>query len=131
MLGSIAFHPTYKLCWVRRLGEAKRNPTNSVKCWVPLHFTQPTNYAGFVGWVKRSATQQSRVKCVVTLHWVHPTRLCDRSGFVVRRLGEAKRHPTNSVKCWVPLHFTQPTNYAGFVGWVKRSATQQIRSNVG
>ncbi|TVU55606.1 MAG: hypothetical protein EA414_00755, partial [Arthrospira sp. PLM2.Bin9] len=72
-------------------------------------------------------TQQSRVKCVVTLHWVHPTRLCDRSGFVVRRLGKAKRHPTNSVKCWVPLHFTQPTNYAGFVGWVKGSATQQSR----
>ncbi|BAI89414.1 hypothetical protein NIES39_C05480 [Arthrospira platensis NIES-39] len=31
---------------------------------------------------------------MVTLHWVHPTRLCDRSGFVVRRLGKAKRHPT-------------------------------------
>ena len=29
-----------------------------------------------------------------------------------RRLGKAKRHPTNSVKCWVTLNFTQPTNYA-------------------
>ncbi|MFO7032258.1 hypothetical protein B9T07_20505 [Limnospira fusiformis CCALA 023] len=47
-----------------------------------------------VGWVKRSATQQSRVKCWVTLHSVHPTKLCDRSGFV----GWVKRSATQQIR---------------------------------
>ncbi|BAI89411.1 hypothetical protein NIES39_C05450 [Arthrospira platensis NIES-39] len=45
-----------------------------------------------MGKAKRHPTNS--VKCWVTLHSLHPTRLCDRSGFVVRRLGEAKRNPT-------------------------------------
>ncbi|QQW31950.2 hypothetical protein AP9108_07475 [Arthrospira sp. PCC 9108] len=67
-----------------------------------------------VGWVKRSDTQQIQVY-----------KLGDRSPFlkfVVRRLGKAKRHPTNS-----GIQIGDRSPFLKFVGWVKRSDTQQIQ----